>query len=123
MYLMLILRRLSGAKMKNTYYSLLLSAESQCLKCVCLYCYNTECPHIGNQSARVAEWHTSRCYKCGMLWKNKRPLDYCDYFISCQIPRTKYFTIVRRYRKKTQLQELSEKIENLEKAIEKLYNK
>ena len=105
-----------------TPYSLHLSAESVCTQCVCFYCYNPDCPHLTRQSVRVSEWKTHRCYKCGIMWQNKKPLDYCDFYVSCQKPRPKIYTVIRKYRNKTQLQKLCDKIDRLEKLVEKMYN-
>ncbi len=104
-----------------TVYGLRLTAGLPCTKCVCLYCYNTDCPHIKRQEKRCKDWITSRCHFCNMSFgTEKKPLDGCDFFVPAQIPRREYYTVVRRYRKKTQMQTLLERLDRIEKLLENL---
>lgn len=108
--------------MKSTYYSLMLSARPECCKCVCMYCNSLECPYMVKRTRRVSLWE-NRCYKCNYDWQNLRPItDHCDFFHSSQIPRPKRYTIIRRYRKKSALQIISDRLERIEKILAKLDN-
>lgn len=103
-----------------SYFGLHLSAETECLKCICLDCYNPDCPHIKRQEKRCKDWITSRCHYCYIAFQpNRKPLDYCSFFIPRQRPRVKHFTILRKYRKKTQLQTILEKLNRIERLLEK----
>lgn len=108
--------------MKNTYYSRMLSGRPECCNCVCMYCNSTECPYI-DYSQRASQWER-RCYQCNYRWFKIKPIrDHCDFFHSSQIPRPKVYTIVRRYRKKSELQIISERLEKIEQILDKLKEK
>ena len=106
----------------------------ECLNCICYYCYNKLCPHcygyrvncnnicVKSYNIRVKDMIPHRCDKCYFLWHTKKPIHDCDFFKNFRI-RTRLFTVVRRYRKKNQLQLLTDRIEHLEQLIEKLVEK
>ena len=62
-----------------------------------------------------------RCAKCYYLWNKKKPIYDCDFFVNFRRKITLY-TVVRKYRKKSVLELLADRIESLEKRIEEMYN-
>ncbi len=109
-------------------YQLHLSSNSPCLQCVCLYCYNLECPYYRKWRNPTGKIVHHRCdLYCGKFYEHKQPLNFCDFFRPVQRPKPKIFKISKRYRKKTDHQLIFEKIAALEKSVAKLtelmYNK
>lgn len=106
----------------------------ECRHCICYYCYNKLCPHchgyrvnindvcVRDKNIRVKDMIPHRCDKCYFLWHKKKPIYDCDFFVNFR-RRTRLFTVVRKYRKKTDIQILSDKIAHLEKLIEEMYNR
>lgn len=114
-------------KVAKGTYQLHLSSESPCIKCVCLYCYNLDCPYYKKWLNKHDKIIHHRCdLYCGSFYEQKKPLDFCDFFLPVQRPKPKIFKISRRYRRKTEHQLILERIAALEstlaKLIEKLYN-
>lgn len=107
---------------------------SECRHCICYYCYNKLCPHcygyrvnindvcVLEKSIRAKDMISHRCDKCYFLWHKKKPIFDCDYFVNFR-RRIRLFTVVRKYRKKTDIQILSDKIAHLEKLVEEMYNR
>ena len=107
---------------------------SDCKNCICYFCYNKLCPHchgyrvninndcVRQKNIRVKDMIPHRCDKCYFLWHKKKPIFDCDFYVNFR-RKTKLFTVVRKYRKKSELQILSDKITNLEKMIEEMYNR
>lgn len=107
---------------------------SECKNCICYYCFNKLCPHchgyrvninnicVKSKNIPVSEMIPHRCDKCYFLWHKKKPIYDCDFFKNFRL-RTKLYTVVRRYRKKNQLEILSDKISHLENLVQELYNR
>ena len=105
----------------------------ECLHCICYYCFNKLCPHcvgyrlnmnqmcVKDKKIRSKDMIPHRCDKCYFLWKKKKPIYDCDFYVNFRRKRMLY-TLVRIHKKKTDLEILIEKIERLEKLIEEMYN-
>lgn len=105
----------------------------ECLHCICYYCFNKLCPHcvgyryslfsgcVKDKKIRSKDMIPHRCDKCYYLWNKKKPIYDCDFFVNFRRKITLY-TVVRKYRKKSALELLADRIESLEKRIEEMYN-
>lgn len=106
----------------------------ECRNCICYYCYNKLCPHcigyryslavnmcVKDNKIRSKDMIPHRCDKCYYLWNKKKPIYDCDFFVNFRRKITLY-TVVRKYRKKSALELLADRIESLEKRIEEMYN-
>lgn len=113
------------------YYML---PPKDCRNCICYYCYNKLCPHcvgyryslaanmcVKDNKIRSKDMIPHRCDKCYYLWRKKKPIFDCDFFVNFRRKITLY-TMVRKYRKKSLLEILAERVESLEKKIDELYN-
>lgn len=104
-----------------------------CRNCICYYCYNKLCPHcfgyrvnvndvcVKSNSLLSKDMIPHRCDKCYSLWHRKKPIYDCDFFVNFRRKITLY-TVIRKYRKKTTLEILVDRVESLEKKIDELYN-
>lgn len=84
----------------------------ECLHCICYYCFNKLCPHcvgyrvnlnemcVKQKKIRSKDMIPHRCDKCYFLWKKKKPIFDCDYYVNFRRKRMLY-TLVR-VRKKNQ---------------------
>ncbi|MBE5717427.1 MAG: hypothetical protein EGR80_02540 [Ruminiclostridium sp.] len=106
----------------------------ECLHCICYYCFNKLCPHcvgyryslavdmcVKDKKIRSKDMIPHRCDKCYYLWNKKKPIYDCDFFVNFRRKITLY-TLIRKYRKKSALEILVERVESLEKKIDELYN-
>lgn len=105
----------------------------ECLHCICYYCFNKLCPHcvgyryslasgcVKDKKIHSKDMISHRCDKCYSLWRKKKPIYDCDFYVNFRRKRELY-TLVRIHRKKSELETLIEKIEKLEKLVEELYN-
>lgn len=106
----------------------------ECRNCICYYCYNKLCPHcvgyryslavdmcVKDKKIRSKDMIPHRCDKCYFLWRKKKPIYDCDFFVNFRRKITLY-TLIRKYRKKSALEILVERVESLEKKIDELYN-
>lgn len=105
----------------------------ECLHCICYYCFNKLCPHcvgyryslsfgcVKDKKIRSKDMIPHRCDKCYYLWNKKKPIYDCDFFVNFRRKITLY-TLIRKYRKKSALEILVDRVESLEKKIDELYN-
>lgn len=105
----------------------------ECRNCICYFCYNKLCPHcfgyrvnandvcVKSKSLLSKDMIPHRCDKCYSLWHRKKPIYDCDFFVNFRRKITLY-TVIRKYRKKTTLEILVDRVESLEKKIDELYN-
>lgn len=105
----------------------------ECRNCICYFCYNKLCPHCcgyfvrldgycgKSKNLRSKDMIPHRCDKCYNLWHRKKPIYDCDFFVNFRRKITLY-TLIRKYRKKTTLEILVDRVESLEKKIDELYN-
>lgn len=76
---------------------------------------------VKEKKIRSKDMIPHRCDKCYFLWKKKKPIYDCDFYINFRRKRMLY-TLIRVRKKKSDIEILSEKIEKLEKLIEEMYN-
>lgn len=76
---------------------------------------------VKDKKIRSKDMIPHRCDKCYYLWNKKKPIYDCDFFVNFRRKITLY-TVVRKYRKKSVLELLADRIESLEKRIEEMYN-
>lgn len=101
------------------------------VKLYLLFCYNKLCPHcfgyryslaadmcVKEKKIRSKDMIPHRCFKCYFLWNKKKPIYDCDFFVNFRRKITLY-TVVRKYRKKSALELLADRIESLENGLKK----